>query len=42
MDPKVCPKLNILVTPWPGIALTCSTITNVFPETICFFIMLTN
>ena len=36
IDPKVCPKLNMLVTPCPGIALTCSTITKVSPETICF------
>ncbi len=41
--PKVWPKLNILVTPWPGIAFTCSTTTAVSSLLPIFsFIIFTN
>ena len=34
--PKVWPKLNMLVTPWPGIAVTCSIITLTFSGLLSF------
>ena len=40
IEPKVCPKLNMLVTPCPGIALTCSTIKKVSPFEIIFFLII--
>ena len=38
ITPNDCPKLNMLVTPCPGIAETCSTITLIFSFLNLFFI----